>query len=888
MVDLPPDLSPDLEWLLKSSQPDEGMILEAIVHEVYPQVVHLALSLLDDPKAASQVALETISEISSRRLRFLSGQGVKHHILSLTIETCRRYRRKALTRRLFNLIDSVRKKWNSAYQNSSGRDVSGLNLPIPYPRKKIGWENDLAWFAVNALKDGLRIPLILHAVHGLTAGEIAQVLKISQKTVRVRLFQAHDHLDKSLVLGSKYSSETKFQNSAPRLNQAHLRACYLLQTVQEYKGVGSDELSEERQFLESHLAGCEACRAYAAGLAKKVQFLSRSFKERWPETNLSPEEERTIAAWAAARSSQLRMQRYLMVLAQRALLAGASLGLILAAGWLTRGISPLKFVYISTPKPTQGLRAAVISPPTQVLPTPSPQVSLPPLTENSDQQQILQRMLDSRSSWQTLWADALIIRYGPPGYIGPPQFYRNQIWIGESDQKVVIAGPSDEPPTYAMLINSSSVYELDLEAGISYYYIVHPWVAFLPGEARPQFLGTYGYDTRGILDGSYVSRLLFPSEMVQNAWSVWVAGSEKMLGRDVLVLEVMRGDVVRSQVWVDTQTGVILRWIKYDDRQQWTVSEEITLTSLQYNINFPDQLFDSTPEPEKFVWENSWRPSLSVGPVPTPVWPEPSGRIPLGPPPSDLQLDALFPAPSPIEIANSRLVFEWEPWKIYNYRFGYGVSSIPTGQIADIFAGSNSYNNYLGQVKMGDPWNLFCERSPDGRMIAFDDPPQGPEGLFFSDTAPSYVDLESAGTEHNALSNALRASNDFAFSPDSRYLAFWGCGGSLENCGIYIHNLHTRINTKLAALPNGATFFTWSPDGEYLALVALEASADSPQISSLLVLRLSNGQKVYKGPFDWRDESISPDSPVQSWGVQFPPHRTGLEGCIDPPGVYSN
>lgn len=886
MIDLPPDLSPDLDWLLKSSQPDEAMILEAVVHEVYPQVVHLALSLLDDPKAASQAALETISDISSKRHRFLTGQGVKQHILALTIETCRHYRRKALIRGLSKLIGSVRVKKNSAGQKSGQKGGSRQEPGIPHPRKTTAPENDLACFAVNALNDGLRIPLILHAVHGLTAEEIARVLEISQKTVRIRLYQAHVHLGKSLVLGSKDSSEAILKHSAPRLNQAHLRARYLLQTDQEYKGAGSGGPSEERQFLESHLAGCEACRAYGTYLAKMGEFLSRTFRERWPVISLSPEEEQTIAARAAARITRFRKQRNWMVLAQRGLLAGAALGLILAAAWLNRGISPLKIVYIPTPKPTRDPRAAILSNPTKVLPTPSPQVSLPPLTEKSDPQQILQRMRDSRSSWQTLWADALIIRYGPPGYIGPPQFYRNQVWIGKSDQKVVIAGPTADPPTYAMLIDASSVYELDLEAEIPYYSIVHPWVAFLPGEARPQFLGTYGYDTSGILDGSDVSRLLFPSELAQNAWRLRVEGSERMLGRDVLVLEIMGGDVVRSRMWVDAQTGVILRWIKYDDRKQWVISEEITLTSLQYNIDFPDQLFDSTPEPEKFVWENSWRPASSVGPVPTPVWPEPSGRIPLGPPPSDLQVDPGFPTPSPNEIAKSRLVFEWEPWNIYRPKFGDGVSSIATGKLADIFAGSNSYTNYLGQVKMGDPWNLFCERSPDGRIIAFDDPPQGPEGLFFSDTAPSYVDLESTGTEHNALSNALRASNDFAFSPDSRYLAFWGCGGSLENCGIYIHNLRTQINQKLAALPNGATFFTWSPDGEYLAMVALEASADSPQISSLLVLRLSNGQTVYKGSFDWRDESISPDSPIQSWGVQFPPHRTGLEGCIDPPVVY--
>jgi DNA-directed RNA polymerase specialized sigma24 family protein len=888
MFDLPPDLSPDLDWMLKSSQPDEVMILEAVVHEVYAQVFHLALSLLDDPGGASQVALETISEISSKRHRFLTGQGVKHHIISLTIETCRRYRRKTLTRKLSKRFDRIRTKKFFARQNSSGDDVTRRKPLVPYPGKNSTRKNDLAWFSVNALGDVLRIPLILYCAHQLTVGEIAQVLRISQKTVRVRLYKAHDKLDKRLVPGPRQVSDGEPKTPAAPLGQAHLRARYLMQGARESDGLASGGLPEERQYLENHLSNCEDCRAYASNLVKTDEFLFRSFKEQWPSIQLSPEEEQAIVALAAARSSRLRMQRNWLAYAQRALLVGAAVILILAAGWLTRTTSPVKLVQIPTPRPTQVLRQAVLPTGTLALPTPSSQVSLVPLTENSDPQEILQRMRASRGLWQSLWADALIIRYGPPGYVGPPQFFRNQIWIGESDQKVVIAGPSDEAPTYAMLIDASSVYELELESGISYYYVVHPWVAFLPGEARPHFLGTYGYDTRGILDGSYVSRLLFPSELAQNAWKIWVEGSEKMLGRDVLVLEVMRGDVVRSQVWVDARTGVILRWIKYDERQQWTVSEEITLTSLQYNIDFPDQLFNSTPDPEKFVWENSWRPLLSSGPVPTPIWPEPSGRIPVGPPLADLQLDPRFPTPSPQEIANSRLVFEWEPWKVYSYRFGYGVSSIPTGEIADLFAGFNSYPNYLGQVKMGNPWNLFCERSPDGEVIAFDDPPPGPDGLFFSSTAPSYVHLDDAGIVHNALYNALRASNDFAFSPDSRYLAFWGCGGRPDNCGIYIHNLETQINKKLAALPHGATFFTWSPDGEYLALVSLDATIDSPQISSLLVLRLSSGQVVYKGVFDWRDESIPQDSPVQSWGVQFPPVRTGLDGCIDPPGAYSN
>ena len=66
-----------------------------------------------------------------------------------------------------------------------------------------------------------------------------------------------------------------------------------------------------------------------------------------------------------------------------------------------------------------------ISTPRAPLPTPEA------LTTDSSSTEIRDRITRANSYWQTLWADALVIQYGPPGYIGEPDFKRQQIWIDQ-------------------------------------------------------------------------------------------------------------------------------------------------------------------------------------------------------------------------------------------------------------------------------------------------------------------------------------------------------------------------------------------------------------------------------------------------------------------------
>jgi hypothetical protein len=79
----------------------------------------------------------------------------------------------------------------------------------------------------------------------------------------------------------------------------------------------------------------------------------------------------------------------------------------------------------------QMLMIGVRDPP-QLMPTQSgdipatktPMPSLEPLTLSSTQEEIRQRILSGKLDWNTLWADAFIIQYGPPGYVGEPDARR--------------------------------------------------------------------------------------------------------------------------------------------------------------------------------------------------------------------------------------------------------------------------------------------------------------------------------------------------------------------------------------------------------------------------------------------------------------------------------
>jgi hypothetical protein len=303
-----------------------------------------------------------------------------------------------------------------------------------------------------------------------------------------------------------------------------------------------------------------------------------------------------------------------------------------------------------------------------------------------------------------------------------------------------------------------------------------------------------------------VTRLLFPERAAENAQNLHHHGMAQVIGRQALVVEMRLEDGARHRAWVDALTGVVLRWQRYDPADPRTLVEEVILTSIEFDADFPDESYSSYFfDPQRFIWENEWRRFILGRKSPAPPLESSFGsrQTQEQRPGTEGQME--FFAPGGSNAARSRLSFQWQPepdespdptrpdkWAAQEW----SAQEWAAQDWADLFAG----DTYLGRVMMGDPWNLFCERSPDGSRIAFVNPPRGPQGLYMAEAGPFWFDLSSPAEIHNALPNATVVSSDFAFSPDGEWLAFWGCGGSEENCGVYIQNTRTSRTVKLFSL----------------------------------------------------------------------------------------
>jgi WD40 repeat protein len=175
---------------------------------------------------------------------------------------------------------------------------------------------------------------------------------------------------------------------------------------------------------------------------------------------------------------------------------------------------------------------------------------------------------------------------------------------------------------------------------------------------------------------------------------------------------------------------------------------------------------------------------------------------------------------------------------------------------------------------MGDPWSLLCTRSPDGGMIAFIKHPDIP--IYAPDTI-QWFRTQDASKVYDLFPNGYTAS-DVAFSPDSKYLAFFGCTNYESNCGVFLLNTQTQEQRKLKSIGTAA-YFTWSPDGQSLALLG------SDDLGSLrvFIIKIDTGEVTYTGPVDWKSFATAPDSPTRNWGVPFPGSMGGLEACVTRP-----
>jgi hypothetical protein len=478
-----------------------------------------------------------------------------------------------------------------------------------------------------------------------------------------------------------------------------------------------------------------------------------------------------------------------------------------------------------------------------------------PLRSDSGVVDIRTRIFNSQKYWDTLWADVYVLDYGPSGYVGPPSVERQQAWIDQPNNSLLLIGDVEGDVSRILKVYDGRQLVFELES-----------------DPPVQISDT----SDGLLESSQeIAGILLPAGSSNEFFGkLSVVGEAVIAGRDALVLDwFTRVSLFSSadpfelqhnqgRYWVDRQTGVILRKQQFDGSQQGQLLKETLVQSIEYDVEIPDQFFDPQQPIPAWFSSDSRGERISVDDAePSAIWRPPS--------PLDRQPLSHAPAPAGFDPSKSHLAFQWT---------SLASMEPDSGTIAYIFA--DEY--YIGSAAFANPVDGVCARSPDGRFLAYANrlnvPPYGFETLF-------WLDLLDLSMFHPLVPELI--PGDFAFAPDSWHLAVFGCHNVLGDCGIYIVDAYSGEDWLLSQ-----TSFTgklaWSPDQEYLAF-GENLRAGSQQ--RLLVLSARTGEVVYNGPFSQISFSVTfTDDPewLVSFGLSFPRELGGIESCAEPPEEQTN
>lgn len=618
-----------------------------------------------------------------------------------------------------------------------------------------------------------------------------------------------------------------------------------------------EDLAAARRWLAETLPGDEANPV--------DRRIAQELERRWPLPEAGRPELREAARSALQRLRPSRRAFSRLGGPQQAGLLALMAVFVSLAGWLTQQAAQ------STPRRavvTQVVHVTRVITPTYE-PSATPQPLPPPLEVlTADAASLNLRMLDSRYLWSSLWVEALLVDYGPIGYIGPARTYRSQMWVqnpteaNPHERRLVVSGTTIRPGGGLFQVGTD-LYEIDLPTGLSTQRTPSEAFEALRDPARVRAMTPNRWLIHStIYNGSALARLLYSQERAQAGGRLKAVAAGRLLGRQVLEVErTIEGRVV-ERLWLDAVTGLTLRWFRFAGDEQQTVIEEMQVLGLVLEAPFPAEAVTSP---------NFWRQPVTWEGISAGEPVRAGGPLPQGLNPRTRISFALHPGRA-VDFSQARLILQWDE---------SGVAGLDPTSATDIYVQTPEQEGYriygLGRVQLGNPWGLACERSPDGLRIAFTlSTPRVTDDLY-AHSGPFWLDLRQPGQVTNALPEARVVSRDFTFSPDSTRLAFWGCAGVADNCAIYIHDLESGETRSLFGLAWGATYFRWSPDGQQLAAMGLSSTQE---FTGNLVVDVNLGSLVDGGPIRWPELSLPGDAPVIEWGSQHQPAQPSLEDCL--------
>lgn len=160
----------------------DELAIETLVRHYEAGIFRLALSIVNDPLEAGEIAQETfITALKSlRSYREKSSFKAWLYTIALNLSRSRLRKRKSLERLRDTLTAVFR--------------IESQKLPLPEDIVIQNEKEYVIWQAVSSMDDKHRIPLVLRYFHDLPVAEIAAMLAINEGTIHSRLHTARERL----------------------------------------------------------------------------------------------------------------------------------------------------------------------------------------------------------------------------------------------------------------------------------------------------------------------------------------------------------------------------------------------------------------------------------------------------------------------------------------------------------------------------------------------------------------------------------------------------------------------------------------------------------------------------------------------------------------------
>jgi RNA polymerase sigma-70 factor (ECF subfamily) len=177
----------DPDTILLQDRYDPEGLAEAIVDRHFRSLHYLAYSILGDADSADDAVQESIIRALGQIDRYQVGSNMKAWLSRIVVNQCKDIiRRRNVRRRLAKGLE-----WISRIRGA--KKSMEVRAVMEEARTAL-------WSSVDQLGNKHRLPVILRYVHGLSLGEIAEILGIREGTVSSRLFYACRKLESQLAI----------------------------------------------------------------------------------------------------------------------------------------------------------------------------------------------------------------------------------------------------------------------------------------------------------------------------------------------------------------------------------------------------------------------------------------------------------------------------------------------------------------------------------------------------------------------------------------------------------------------------------------------------------------------------------------------------------------